>query len=119
MGKADGIASVLIGLLLVFVALLLIMKYRALIVGEGADASTLRVIRSLALADPDIEQAGYPFTMYFGPYTILLTMTSSFSRACPAPVLKQLSIEWKPQFDPLSLILRTSIWRWTRCVTAG
>lgn len=77
---ADGIASVLIGVLLLSVAVLLILKCKTLLVGEGADQATLSHIRSIAQADPDIDQAGYPFTMYFGPHTVLLTMNVQFRK---------------------------------------
>ena len=86
--RADGVASVLIGLLLVFVAVLLIIKCRALIVGEGADAPTLRLMRTLAMSDPDVEQAGYPFTMYFGPHTILLTMNIQFRKGLSGSIIE-------------------------------
>jgi cation diffusion facilitator family transporter len=79
--QADGIASVVIGLLLISVAVLLIMKCKILLIGEGVDRSTLHAIRSIAQADSDVEQAGYPFTMYFGPHTILLTMNVQFRKA--------------------------------------
>jgi divalent metal cation (Fe/Co/Zn/Cd) transporter len=79
--KADGMASVVIGFLLVAVAIFLIVKCKALLVGEGAEPETLREIRRLVHADPDVERAGYPFTMYFGPHTILLTMNVEFRGA--------------------------------------
>lgn len=79
--RADGIASVVIGLLLISVAVLLIIKCKALLIGEAADKPTLDAIRSIARADPDVERAGYPFTMYFGPHTILLTMNVQFRKA--------------------------------------
>jgi cation diffusion facilitator family transporter len=78
--RADGIASIIIGLLLIVVAVLLITKCKTLLVGEGADSSTLRTIRLLTQADPEVEQVGYPFTMYFGPHMILLTMNVQFRK---------------------------------------
>ena len=76
--RADGIASVIIGLILFTVATLLIVESKGLLVGEGADRAILHTIRSLAAADPDVEQVAYPFTMYFGPHAILLTMNVQF-----------------------------------------
>ena len=78
---ADGIASIVIGVTLIGVALLLIVESKALLVGEGADLSTLRVIRSLAQAEPGVEVVGYPLTMYFGPQSVLLTMNIRFAKA--------------------------------------
>jgi cation diffusion facilitator family transporter len=81
--QADGLASILIGLLLLAVAVLLIAESKALLVGEGADLTTLRAIRTLVQADTDVDKAGYPFTMYFGPHTVLLTMNVQFKRDLP------------------------------------
>jgi cation diffusion facilitator family transporter len=86
--KADGIASIVIGILLISVAVLLIMKCKTLLIGEAADPITLRAIRSIAQADPDVEQAGYPFTMFFGPHAILLTMNLQFRRALVGPEIE-------------------------------
>ncbi len=76
---ADGIASVVIGSTLMAVAVLLIVESKALLVGEGADVGTLRTIRRLAEAEPGVDRAGYPLTMYFGPENILLTMNVRFN----------------------------------------
>ncbi|AFL90269.1 cation diffusion facilitator family transporter [Terriglobus roseus DSM 18391] len=76
--RADGIASMVIGALLVTVAILLIAECKALIVGEGADRDTLRAIRAIAKADPDVTSVGLPLTMYFGPHNALLTMNVQF-----------------------------------------
>lgn len=85
---ADGAASIAIGLLLMMVAYLLMSESKALLVGEGADRQTLRLIRGLALSDPAVERAGYPMTMYFGPQNVLLTMDIQF-----APRLSGAAIE--------------------------
>jgi cation diffusion facilitator family transporter len=76
---ADGIASVVIGLILTLVAVLLIVECKALLVGEGADLPMLRTIRALAEAEHGVEVAGYPLTMYFGPNSILLTLNIRFA----------------------------------------
>ncbi len=85
---ADGIASILIGLILLTVASLLIIESKGLLIGEGADSATLRAIRSLALADADVDQVAYPFTMYFGPHTILLTMNVQFRTGITADAIE-------------------------------
>ncbi|HVA63133.1 MAG TPA: cation diffusion facilitator family transporter [Terriglobales bacterium] len=86
---ADGVASIAIGVLLMMVALLLVSESRALLVGEGADRVTLRRIRQLALADPAVERAGYPMTMYFGPHNVLLTMDIQFGRNLSGTLIEQ------------------------------
>ncbi len=76
---ADGIASILIGAVLVVVAVLLMVETKALLVGEGANRHTLNEIRRLAEAQTGIVRVGYPLTMYFGPDQILLTMNVRFA----------------------------------------
>ena len=77
---ADGAASMAVGLLLMSVAVLLARESKALLVGEGADRSTLQRIRQLAQAEPQVERVGYPLTMYFGPHNALLTMNVQFKQ---------------------------------------
>ena len=79
--RADGISSLAIGAILMAVALFLMVESKDLLVGEGANCSTLREIRRLTQAEPGVELAGYPMTMYFGPGSILLTMNIRFSRS--------------------------------------
>ena len=86
--RADGIASVVIGLLLISVALLLIVKSKTLLVGEGAEQPTLINIRAITQADRDVDRAGYPFTMYFGPHTVLLTMNVQFRKGLEAGAIE-------------------------------
>jgi cation diffusion facilitator family transporter len=76
--RADGISSLAIGVILMVVALFLMLESKELLVGEGANVSTLREIRRLTQAEPGVELAGYPMTMYFGPGSILLTMNIRF-----------------------------------------
>ena len=74
----DGLASLLIGLLLGAVAVLLARETKELLVGEGASRETLRSIRQIAQSERTVERAGYPLTMYFGPTTAFLAMKLQF-----------------------------------------
>lgn len=76
--QADGIGSILIGVVLVAVAVVLIVESKDLLIGEGVDVATLRRIRQLAEAQPGVYAAGYPLTMFFGPAQVLLTMNIRF-----------------------------------------
>ena len=78
--RLDGLASILIGLLLMGVAVLLAAKTKALLIGEGVDRGTLRAIRELAEKIAGVERVGYPLTMFFGPQNALLTMTVQLSK---------------------------------------
>lgn len=87
--KADGIASIVIGVTLTVVAVLLIVESKALLVGEGADLPTLRAIRELAQKQKGVAVAGCPLTMYFGPSSILLTMNSEFEASLPSIAVQE------------------------------
>lgn len=80
----DGVASVLIGVILATVALTLAYESKSLLVGEGADAKTLEDIRRLAEADAGVKKVMNPLTMHFGPGTILLTVDIEFHQTLSA-----------------------------------
>jgi cation diffusion facilitator family transporter len=82
--QLDGLASILIGLLLMTISVLLAVESKALLVGEGADRETLRTIRALAESVPGVERVGYPFTMFFGPHNLLLNMNVQFRKGLSA-----------------------------------
>ena len=76
----DAISSIGIALTLMIAAALLGNEARGLLVGEGARQSTLREICELVEADPGVEAAGRPLTMYLGPETVLLALDVRFHR---------------------------------------
>ena len=76
----DGLASILIGILLMSVAVLLGAKTKALLIGEGVDKNSLRSIQEIAAGVAGVERLGYPFTMFCGPQNALLTMTVQFKK---------------------------------------
>jgi cation diffusion facilitator family transporter len=76
--KIDGIASVLIGILLAGVSLLLARESRALLVGESARPEVVRAIRDIAQSDPAILRVDAPMTMHLGPREVLLNLNVVF-----------------------------------------
>lgn len=68
----DGIASILIGLILCTVAAFL------LLIGEAAAPAIQSDIRRLATQDPDVEAVGRLLTMHMGPHSLLLNMDLTF-----------------------------------------
>ena len=74
----DGVASLIIGLLLAGVAVALIRESRGLLIGEGIRPETARAIRSLALEQPKVRDAGRILSMYIGPDDVLVTMDLDF-----------------------------------------
>lgn len=85
----DGVASIGIGVLLLAVSILLARESKGLLVGEGANPEVLRQISQLAEADPAVDHAGYPMTMYFGPHTALLTMNLAFRAGLSGTEIEQ------------------------------
>jgi cation diffusion facilitator family transporter len=84
MPRLDGVASMLIGVLLSGVAVLLIYESRSLLVGEGIRPETARRIRELAMSHADIENVGTPLSMYVGRDAVLLTLDVQFRNDTPA-----------------------------------
>jgi len=74
----DGVASVLIGLLLCGVAVLMVYESKGLLIGEGLDRESLKSIEVLVKADPGVEWVGHLHTMYLGPHEVLLTIELRF-----------------------------------------
>src|SRR5450755_3194814 len=76
--ELDGAASLVIGLLLAGVAIALIWESRSLLIGEGIRPETARAIRSIALEQPKVRDAGRVLSMYVGPDDVLVTMDLDF-----------------------------------------
>lgn len=77
----DGIASILIGVLLASVAVFLAYESRKLLLGESADKQTVQNIRSIAEQDSNVVSVKQPYTMHFGPNQILLNLSIQFEKS--------------------------------------
>jgi cation diffusion facilitator family transporter len=82
--ELDGVASLVIGLLLAGVAVALVRESRGLLIGEGIRPETARAIRSLALEQPKVRDVGRILSMYIGPDDVLVTMDLDFEDATEA-----------------------------------
>ncbi|HET8677385.1 MAG TPA: cation diffusion facilitator family transporter [Blastocatellia bacterium] len=74
----DGVAAIIIGLILAVVAVLLAYESKGLLVGEGASRETIENICALAQKDPAVERVMPPLTMHFGPQEVLLNLDIKF-----------------------------------------
>ena len=83
MPALDGVASVVIGVLLAGVAVFLIRQARGLLIGEGIRPETARAIRELALAQPSVEDVGHVLSMYIGPDEVLVVVDVNFRNDVP------------------------------------
>ena len=75
---ADGVASILIGLLLAGVASLLVHESKGLLLGESVDPEILADIRALVRSDPAVVDAKDPLTMHLGPEEVLMNLQLDF-----------------------------------------
>ena len=85
----DGVASIVIGLLLAGVAVLLVRESRGLLIGEGIRADTAAEIRAIALRQPAVEAVGRPLSMYLGRDEVLLTLDVQFRAGVPAEAVSR------------------------------
>ena len=75
---ADGMASILIGLVLGLVSFFLAYKSKGLLIGEGVEKDVLRNIQKLVETDPAVQHSSCLLTMHFGPHEVMLTLQVKF-----------------------------------------
>jgi cation diffusion facilitator family transporter len=76
----DGIASIIIGLILTAVSLLLARESRSLLMGESASPGLLKAVINIAEADPSVMKVLPPLSMYLAPEEIILIMGTIFKK---------------------------------------
>lgn len=74
----DGGASIIIGLLLMGVAVLLVSRTKALLVGEGVNDETTRQVQELTRQVPGVTTVRPPLTMYLSPDDVMLALDVDF-----------------------------------------
>lgn len=84
----DGVASIIIGLLLGVVAMFLGYETKGLLVGEAVDDATLMDIRAIAESDECVEKVLNALTLHLGPHDILLTLELRFRKNISAADLR-------------------------------
>ncbi|WP_375418802.1 cation diffusion facilitator family transporter [uncultured Hymenobacter sp.] len=85
----DGAASIVIGLLLMLVAIFLVAKTKRLLVGLGVDETQLAQLNAIIQAQPAIESARSPLTMYLGPTDVVLALDVDFKDNLSAAEVEQ------------------------------
>lgn len=71
----DGVASVIIGIILALTAILLAIESKALLIGEAADPAEQQAIRDILVHYPDIDNINELLTIHFGPSDVLVTVS--------------------------------------------
>jgi cation diffusion facilitator family transporter len=79
----DGVASVVVGLILAGTAAFLAFESQSLLTGEAASHATRISINRIARAEPGIVGLNQALTMHFGPNEILVTLSLDFDDALP------------------------------------
>jgi cation diffusion facilitator family transporter len=75
----DGIASVIIGLILGGTAIWLAYETKGLLIGESADAGVVAKIRDLTTQDDLVDKVHEVLTLHMGPDFILVNMSVDFT----------------------------------------
>ncbi|ABM04443.1 cation diffusion facilitator family transporter [Psychromonas ingrahamii 37] len=76
----DGIASILIGLILGGTAIWLAIETKGLLIGEGANKEVINSIRKIANSFEEVEKVNELLTMHMGPEFILVNISIRFKR---------------------------------------
>lgn len=74
----DGIASILIGIILTLVAIVLVLETKGLLIGESALPETRESIKTIIQADPAVTNLGPLITLHMGPKDIMLALNIEF-----------------------------------------
>lgn len=75
----DGIASVVIGIILAVTAILLARETKGLLIGESADPEIVKAIHNMVDKIDPIERTNEVLTMHMGPNYILVNVSADFS----------------------------------------
>ncbi len=76
--RIDGLASIVIGLILAFVAVFLAAEARGLLIGEGADPELIDRLRKVAESDDEVETVADIRSMHLGPDHVVVTLKVRF-----------------------------------------
>ena len=85
----DGVASLVIGLILAGTAAFLAWECQSLLTGEGVAPEVQASIRGIALAEPSVQRANEVLTMHFGPADVLAAISLDFDDAVSAADVEQ------------------------------
>jgi cation diffusion facilitator family transporter len=76
--QIDGLASMLIGVMLIVISLILVKESKSLLMGETTSRKTLRRILALAESDESVIKVKKQFSMYLAPEEVILQLNTVF-----------------------------------------
>ena len=104
----DGLASVIIGLILGGTAIWLAYETKGLLIGESANTRVVEGIRALVQGSDGVEQLNEVLTMHMGPDFILVNLSVDFHDAIAAgelePLIAGLDAAIKQQFPAVKRV---------------
>lgn len=80
----DGIASIIIGLILIGTAIWLAYETKGLLIGESANSNVVKGIRMILQSSPIVDQVNEVLTMHMGPDFILANLSVDFKNSVTA-----------------------------------
>ncbi len=83
--EIDGVASLLIGVVLAVAAAVLARENKALLIGERASDDVIRSIQTLAISEPSVDGANNVFAVHLAPDQILVALSLEFSDELRTP----------------------------------
>jgi cation diffusion facilitator family transporter len=104
----DGIASVVIGLILVGTAVWLAYETKGLLIGESANQPVVQGIRGLVAVNQSVEHVNEVLTMHMGPDFVLVNLSVDFRDSLTADEVEKsihaMDMEIKAQFSQVKRV---------------
>jgi divalent metal cation (Fe/Co/Zn/Cd) transporter len=85
----DGVASIVIGVILAIIATLLAYESKGLLIGEAASPQVVAGVREILDGDRRIKQLNELLTMHLGPADVLLNVSVDFADALSSNEVEQ------------------------------
>jgi divalent metal cation (Fe/Co/Zn/Cd) transporter len=89
MPRLDGVASILIGLVLAAVALLLAIESKSLLIGERATPALVASICAIAADEPGVVHANSALTAQLAPDQAMVALSIEFDRALDTAAIER------------------------------
>ena len=86
----DGVASILIGVVLAITAIFLAYETKGLLIGESANPETIEQLTAIITAQPGVTKLNHLLTMHLGPDDLLLNLSLDFDDHLSAADVEQL-----------------------------
>lgn len=106
--RLDGVASIVIGLILAAVAVLLAREAKGLLIGERTDPETIARIRALVIAHPEVVAVNHVRTVHTAPDSIFVAISADFvpalTMAEAEPLIEAIEAELHDALPSLSSI---------------